>query len=707
MKKSLSTDTEKHGRWLPWAAGTLAFAGLAGTLFALSEVLENDFDGDGWTDAEEIIAGTDPADETDPWDSDGDGIADYLEFADGTDPLDPNDPPRARGASTAYGVAATTNETTEGGDTSTPDTNTPIFPALEEASRQSMYHATAWYNGRVDLAFITPTATSKWQAAVGTELEYWNVGYYDLLARNNSKGIAITLNALPAQKYALCWKHMKRPDNGETGYSVSVKIGEEVIASQSFTAPERTQAEGGEDVSLNFTLAQGGLDNVTIVFMPTGTSTSGPLVGSIALREAITVSEVNLNAGDGGTEFSVTQDSGAAFTGSDWVLSRTRQANPVAFQSGSKLKLVPTFRLPDSTVPARIQAQVPLGNSTNTYTLAWSERGNGIEIPAPVPAGTVGYFENATIVWKVSYDANSDTWEDVGTSTHEIYFTRAAPQAGLAQETLFWVACSACHGKSTNEDIIDGIWSKFSTGSGPTNLCRRDGTPMKYWGEEALWRSHIYSSLDAQAKMNPANEELEQKQRDASTGVLDSAQELIAYADGQCGAWSKFLHAAFLLNDIAGIEFGIVPESSDDAGFLIKNYEARDPIDPTTQIDGDYKYVTYMSESEFLEYTSLYCYVLMDLPGIEGQNNSDPHSAFNDHGLVYCEGSLYDPSYGQRGEKVNDINLAIRNWAKSYIAAFQHFSMVRKYELINGSTQSRSACRLYDEAKAGVKISNQ
>ena len=59
-----STPIEKHhGRYLPWAAGSAAFLGLAGTLWALSEALEND--------------------------SDGDGIADYLEFADGTDPLDP------------------------------------------------------------------------------------------------------------------------------------------------------------------------------------------------------------------------------------------------------------------------------------------------------------------------------------------------------------------------------------------------------------------------------------------------------------------------------------------------------------------------------------------------------------------------------------------------------------------------------------------
>ena len=43
-----STPIKKHhGRYLPWAAGSAAFLGLAGTLFALSEVLESDTDGDG------------------------------------------------------------------------------------------------------------------------------------------------------------------------------------------------------------------------------------------------------------------------------------------------------------------------------------------------------------------------------------------------------------------------------------------------------------------------------------------------------------------------------------------------------------------------------------------------------------------------------------------------------------------------------------
>ena len=104
----------------------------AGTLWALSEVFESDTDNDGWTDAEEIEAGTNPEDPTDPWDSDGDGIADYLEFENKTDPLDPNDPPQARGASVAYSVAATANEAMGSGDDSSANTSTPVFPALEE-----------------------------------------------------------------------------------------------------------------------------------------------------------------------------------------------------------------------------------------------------------------------------------------------------------------------------------------------------------------------------------------------------------------------------------------------------------------------------------------------------------------------------------------------------------------------------------------------
>ena len=94
----------KHfGYWI--LRSTLAFAGLAGAIWALAGIWENDSDKDGWSDEEEILAGTNPYDETDPWDSDGDGIADYLEFLNGTDPLDAGDPPKTSLVQAGSGLA--------------------------------------------------------------------------------------------------------------------------------------------------------------------------------------------------------------------------------------------------------------------------------------------------------------------------------------------------------------------------------------------------------------------------------------------------------------------------------------------------------------------------------------------------------------------------------------------------------------------------
>lgn len=66
--------------------------GLAGGMFRLitnTGTVFPDTDGDGLTDAEEVLYGTDPLNP----DSDGDGFTDGEEIAAGTDPLDPNDFP--------------------------------------------------------------------------------------------------------------------------------------------------------------------------------------------------------------------------------------------------------------------------------------------------------------------------------------------------------------------------------------------------------------------------------------------------------------------------------------------------------------------------------------------------------------------------------------------------------------------------------------
>ena len=149
-----NTFSNSRGRWLPLAAGIFIFAGLAGTLWALSSAWGSDSDKDGWSDEEEILAGTNPFDETEPWDSDGDGIADYLEFLNGTDPLDAGDPPKTSLAGSAVGVASLSQnrsgtEITSAETTLLPQpTITPAEPFPANASKGKLPRRSAW---RVEL----------------------------------------------------------------------------------------------------------------------------------------------------------------------------------------------------------------------------------------------------------------------------------------------------------------------------------------------------------------------------------------------------------------------------------------------------------------------------------------------------------------------------------------------------------------------------
>ncbi len=602
------TPVEKHrGRYLPWAAGSAAFIGLAGTLWALSEVLENDSDGDGWTDTEEVVAGTDPADEADPWDSDGDGIADYLEFADGTDPLDPNDPPRIRKSPLAYSIAVAGDEA-----------ENISLSSLKSGSQQNMYHNTAWFGKRLNYTFFRP-ADSKWKAINGNEIEYWSTGYYDLLARNGSSGIAITVENVPAGKYTLKWKHMQRPDGGSPGYTVSVSGA--ATASKRFTAPKSNSEGEVHEASLTFEVNERG--TLILSFDAGSSGTSGPLVGSIVLCETLGVIKVDWNADIGGQKFAVTQDSGAAFTGCDWESSRDRQANPIAFQSGSNLKLIPTLNESVVAPPTAIRAQIALGDSTKTYTLPWPERGKGFSIPAPVPAGTVGYFENVQVSWSVSYD--SETWEEAGSSTHEIYFTRGTPLTSLRQETLFSISCKQAAGLSDPTAIVDAIYAEF------TDLDVRrvsDGKQMTYW---------------------------KNNERGAKTTSNLLRTET---ANGNCQSWSGLFRDAICLQGIPAQRIRILPKRiiELEAGFmsresvLVKNWLFGSSVSTITRVcttEPD-------NNTSKIDYTHIID-LHKDLPEngtavpgniLPGQGNLNTPSNFNGHWITSAADCYYDPSYG-------------------------------------------------------------
>ena len=114
--------------------------------------------------------------------------------------------------------------------------------------------------------------------------------------------------------------------------------------------------------------------------------------------------------------------------------------------SGNALTFVPTFFGFEDTAPVKVKATFSVsGKTVFEQVKNYSAVASGFQISAPVDAGNIDYFDNSlTVTWSVLYedDEESNKWISAGTSSHEIYFTRADPQTALRQETLFWIACS-------------------------------------------------------------------------------------------------------------------------------------------------------------------------------------------------------------------------------------------------------------------------
>lgn len=328
----------------------------------------------------------------------------------------------------------------------------------------------------------------------------------------------------------------------------------------------------------------------------------------------------------------LSQDDGSPFDGEDWVKNRSRnnelrESNPISITSGDALTFVPTFEIVKETTPIKVKVEFSIpGSMTTSQIKDYSNITSGFEISAPVDSGRVNYFDNSlTATWFVQYDG-CDKWFPAGTSSHEIYFTRTTPQTNLRQETLFWVACSGgVRGKTSDAEIIDAIWSKFSTGTEPTNLTRKDGTPLKYWGENEQTMGFDIISL-------------------------------LKDGDGRCGAWAQFFEIALLIQNITEIESETITtvygDSGCNANLMIKNYTfylGDSVIAPIEGEDPDYPFPSARTHSELVSnlQTTLTNSQLRKDVGIPAQNNPSPISIFSNHALVSVNGIYYDPSYGQ------------------------------------------------------------
>jgi len=192
---------------------------------------------------------------------------------------------------------------------------------------------------------------------------------------------------------------------------------------------------------------------------------------------------------------------------------------------------------------------------------------------APLVAERVDFYNPMTIRWQVAF-TNREDFVAAGENTNRVYVSWRAPTTGNLFHTVVDVACRNAVGQTVESNIVAGIWSDFADRS----VLKWDGTgPMRYWGNEAYARRN-------------------------SPSALDTTAELVAYADGQCGAWQEFFSDTLSLHGISCVPHTIRPNAP-FIGFSI--------------------------------YSSL-----------NGQGGSPLERHFRDHAVNSYGGVLYDPSYG-------------------------------------------------------------
>ncbi|HMQ49700.1 MAG TPA: hypothetical protein PKA00_19610 [Saprospiraceae bacterium] len=270
---------------------------------------------------------------------------------------------------------------------------------------------------------------------------------------------------------------------------------------------------------------------------------------------------------------------------------------------------------------------------------------------APFPNNTVQHYENFTITWYMSDNANS-TGRIIGQSNNPVYVTRNIPSLfGEIYHSLLYIGCKNAHGVSSPSQVVKKIYDDF------LDRCVQRFNSlhcMEYWGNNI-------------------------PQQYFGDGSCFTAGALLAYEDATCGAWADLFNALIQVQGISGSElsivtwnYGIFPPSSlvefaptvqsffqndanlvsyfmySDTYFFVKNWKIQTTNGYNNLYFPDFQC---LECEEVLPSTSLTLsngneLFRVDDIGLPGQGNPDPRSAFNNHAVVKYGGKYFDPSYG-------------------------------------------------------------
>ncbi|MEZ5013147.1 MAG: hypothetical protein R2794_02545 [Chitinophagales bacterium] len=347
----------------------------------------------------------------------------------------------------------------------------------------------------------------------------------------------------------------------------------------------------------------------------------------------------------GASMYALREDDGTGFIADDIHWSFDGTVNPAAFPSGAVVSASADILLDCPGAPASIYVR-GTGPDDIAFPAQWiALSGDHLNYPATpsttaFASGVARYFDAFSIHWEISFDGT--IWHDAGTSANPVYVTlhNAKPESAWSGYkyylTVFDIACRNADGATSDEEMINMVWSDFTDHS----VLRADGVALGYY--KYLFSPNV------------------------------TLPNLIKYADGECYTWAQLFLACLKVHgfsqsnnymnitaDYSGTSCGSVTR------FLVKDWT----FDTPSNDCDDLPYVNVYSPDYYADADTAYLYdyeEVHDQIGVMGQTAANPASSFSNHQIAIVNGKYYDASYGVLYENFDDIKYgALSGWSRS------------------------------------------
>jgi len=354
---------------------------------------------------------------------------------------------------------------------------------------------------------------------------------------------------------------------------------------------------------------------------------------------------VNSVTFSGDNMYAIHKDDAYAYINNDYNWKDDGTTIAAAFPSGAYIQATATLTLTCANMPTDIYVRGTGPEGINFPSQHAAVGGSTITYPAtasviPFEENKVRYFEHFTIQWEISFDTIH--WYAAGSSDSRVYVTwhdAATESPGTYGEfkyflSVFHIACKNADGATTEEEIVEKVWSDFVDHS----VLNYYDLPLHYYKDIYTFNVFLYTLL---------------KDR-----------------DGECYTWAQLFLAALKINGISypnnylNITAAYMPNecgTPSASGFLVKTWTFVLPPAGNCDFMPYTNIWDYPSETD-TSYLFMYEEVV-DEPGILGQTAANPASVFGNHQLAIIGDKIYDPCYGVIYNSVDEIyENALSGW---------------------------------------------